>query len=159
MSEFGYDLAQESVNLFLEHEIHTNEVIDKKNKEVNRLVTKMENLERFLTLVANRTDDSNRVDLVDAADQAMVDKLREDPDLQHIFPHGKYTWKEKEVENLQRMINQHIEGPLQRKITMLTEQMVLDQHDLGKALEMFKSGVNRMNNMIDRILSNIQRAH
>ncbi|NGX38633.1 MAG: hypothetical protein K1000chlam2_01809, partial [Chlamydiae bacterium] len=117
MSEFGYDLAQESVNLFLEHEIHTNEVIDKKNKEVNRLVTKMENLERFLTLVANRTDDSNRVDLVDAADQAMVDKLREDPDLQHIFPLGKYTSKEKEVENLQRMINQHIDGPLQRKIT------------------------------------------
>lgn len=159
MAEFGYDLAGESVALFLKHEVETNNKIDLKNKKVDQLVTKMEELEVFLNLVANRTNDSNRLDLTNAEDQAFVDKLREEKDLQHIFPHGKYSWKENEIENLNRMIHQHIEGPIQRNISMLSEQMVLDQHDLSKAMEMFKSGLNRMNNLIDRISSNIQRAH
>ena len=159
MADFGYDLAGESVKLFLAHEVNTYDLIDKKNKEVDRLINKMEELESFLGLVANRTDASNRVDLTTAEDQAMIDRLRQHDDLRHIFPVGKYSWKEAEVENLNRMINQHIEGPLQRKLNMETEEMVLDQHELTKALEMFKGGLTRMNNLNDRIISNIAKAH
>ncbi len=159
MTEFGYDLAGESVNLFLCHEVTTHGNIDKKNKEVDRLVSKMEQLEHFLSLVAKRTDDSNRLDLLTAEEQSMVDYLRAHDDLRHIFPEGKYSWKEKDLENLNRSVSQHIEGPLQRKVNMETEEMVITQHELTKALDLFKNGLSRMNNLTDRILSNMQRSH
>lgn len=157
--KLGYDLAGESVNLFLAHEISTYAGIDRRNKEIDRLVTKMESLEEFLGFVANRTADSKRLDLDTAEDQQRVDNLRSHDDLRHIFPEGKYAWKETEIENLSRMLNQHIEGPLQRNINMETEKMVLDQHELTKALDIFKSGLTRMTNLIERILSNVQRSH
>lgn len=154
--QFGYNLAHESVGLFLTQEVHSNEIIDKKNKEVEQLVNRMEKLEQFLALVANRTDDSKRIDLMTAEEQAMVDHLR-DQGLAHIFPHGKYVWKDQEIENLTRMINQHIEGPLSRKITQMTEEIMLEQHEQSKAVELFNSGLKRMNNLIERIMNNIAR--
>lgn len=152
----GYNLAEESVGLFLTQEVHSNEIIDTKNKNVERLVNKMEKLEHFLALIANRTDDSKRIDLMIAEEQAMVDHLR-DQGLDHIFPHGKYVWKDQEIENLTRMINQHIEGPLSRTITQTTEEIMLEQHEQSKAVELFNSGLKRMNNLIERILNNIAR--
>lgn len=159
MTEFGYDLSGESVGLFLRHEVVTHGNIDVKNREIDRRVSKMEQLEKFLTFVAHRTDESNRLDLTTAEEQGMVDAIRTHDDLRHLFPEGKYTWKEKELENLTRSISQHIEGPLQRGINMDTEETVITQHELTKALDLFKNGLSRMNNLIDRILSNLQRSH
>jgi serine/threonine-protein kinase RIO1 len=155
-----HNLAWLSVNLFQQHEICVYDGIDRKNKEVDRLVTKMENLEHFLALVSQHTDESNRLDFsITAEMQEMVDNLRGDPELAPIFPHGKYVWKEKEIENLSRMIEQHIQGPLQRKINMTSEKMVLEQHELTKALEIFRNGQTRMSSFIEKILNNIMRAH
>ncbi len=156
MTTFGYELETESVNLFLIHEMHAYDKIDRKNKEVDALVTKMEDLEQFLSYIANKTDDSHRLDLTTAEEQQMVDHLREQG-LDTIFPPGKYEWKDAEVETLTRKITQHIEGPLQRKINTLTEQMVLEQHELTKILEIFRSGLNRMINLKERILSNMAK--
>ncbi len=158
-TNFGYNLADESVKLFLTQEVHSNTIIDGKNKQVEGLINRMEKLEEFLALVASRTDDSSRVDLMTAEEMAMVDGLREQEGLAHIFPHGKYSWKEAEIENLRRMINQHVEGPLSRKLTQTTEEIMLEQQEQSKAVELFNSGLKRMNNLIERIMNNIQRAH
>ncbi|MBS0630173.1 MAG: hypothetical protein JSS30_08150 [Verrucomicrobia bacterium] len=156
---FGSNLAGMSVDLFNLHEVHTHEKHDRINKEIDELVSKMEKLENFLALLANQTDDSNRVDLLSQEHQDFVDALRKHDDLRHLFPEGKYSWKDKELENLTRSLNQHIEGPLQRKINMKTEETVLDQHELTKALDLFKNGLSRMSNLIERILNNLQRSH
>lgn len=159
MTEFGYDLAGESVALFQRHEIHSHNTINEKNQKVSRHITQMEKLQKFLTLAAERTADSNRLEMTLAEDQALVDDLRSFGDVDHIFPPGKYVWKEKEIEHLQEKVSQHIQGPLQRQINMLSEEMVLIQHEDTKALDLFKNGLSRMTNMIERIQSNIQRQH
>ena len=162
MADYGTNLAQEAVNLFQLHETAVYNKIDRKNKQVDELVSKMEDLEKFLALVSDKLsgEETSRLDLLENEQMQIVDQLREKyPDLAHIFPHGKYSWKEGELDNLKRQINQHIEGPLQRKITMANEEILLEQHELTKALEIFRSMLTRVNNQIDRILTNIQRAH
>jgi len=154
-----YNLASESVNLFQLHETATHNRINQKNRQVNEWITRMEKLEKFLTLVAQRTEDSNRFDMTSAEDQALIDELRDIEELEHIFPHGQYVWKEKELEHMTEKVNQYIQGPLQRKIGVGSEEIVLIQHELTKALELFKNGLSRMNNLVERISSNIQRAH
>ena len=153
----GYNLAAESVALFNKHEIHTHYKIDTKNKQVEELVSQMEDLEVFVSMIAKRTEDSVNFDLQNEEDRKFVDKLREGSELAHIFPHGKYRWQGKEIDNLSRMINQHIEGPLQRKITMLSEEMLLEQNELSRALEIFRSGQKRMGDMIQQILNAMAR--
>ena len=147
----GYNPASEYVKLFGTLETHKYAKINCKSKQIASLVTRMEDLEAFLGLVASRTDDSNRLNFENAKDQAMIDKLRTEGNLEHIFRHGTYSWKDKEIENLTRLLNQHIEGPLQREISRLSEDMMLDQHELAKAVELFNSGLKRMTNLIERI--------
>jgi len=159
-SEFGYDLGGEAVELFQTHEASVYSKIEGHNETIDYYVNKMEDLEKFLSLLANRTEDSTRVDLTTAEEMELVDRLREEEDLRFVFPEGKYSWKTKEeIDNVTRLVNQKIEGPLQRKINMASEQMVLEQHELTKVLEIFRNGLSRMNNLIDRILGNIQKAH
>lgn len=152
-----YNLAQESVALFQTHEAHVYEKIAGKNAQVATLVDEMEAIEEFLGLVAERTDDSKRLDLTTAEEQGRVDRLRNLESLRHIFPNGKYSWKDEEITNLTRMLNQRIEGPLQRKINMLTEEIMLEHSELTKATELFNRGVQRMGGLIERILANMQR--
>ena len=158
--EFGYTLEKEALNLFCSHENRIHLGINQKNKQVDLLVDRMEQLEHFLSIVAAKTDDSGRLDLTNAEDQALVDKIRGYEELgEHVFPHGKYVWKEKEIEDLTRRVENYIQGSLQRKISITSEEIVLDQHDLNKTLEIFKGCITRMNNLIERILGNIQRGH
>lgn len=157
MADYGYDLAGESVALFQVHETHTYDKIDTKNKAIEQLVNEMEAVEDFLAFVANRTEDSKRLDLMTKEEQDRVDKLRENESLRHVFPEGKYTWKDEEITNLNRMLGQHIEGPLQRKISMKSEEIMLEQHELTKATELFNRGLQRMTGLSERILNNMMR--
>ena len=155
MADYGYDLAGESVSLFQVHETRTYETINGKNKEIEKLADEMEAIEDFLTFVANRTGDSKRLDLTTKEDQDRADRLRANESLRHVFPEGKYTWKDEEITNLNRMLGQHIEGPLQRKINMKSEEIMLAQHELAKATELFNRGLQRMSGLTERILSNM----
>ena len=157
MADYGYDLAGESVALFQVHETNTYNKIDTKNKEIEKLVDEMEAIEDFLAFVANRTEDSKRLDLMTTEEQDLVDKLRKNESLRHVFPEGKYTWKDEEITNLNRKLGQHIEGPLQRKISMKSEEIMLEQHELTKATELFNRGLQRMTGLTERILSNMMR--
>lgn len=157
MAEYGYDLAGESVALFGAHEAHAYKTIAGKNEQIEKLTCEMEQIEDFLNFVASRTDDSKRLDLTTKEEQDRVDRLRQNEALHHAFPEGKYCWKGEEITNLNRMLSQHIEGPLQRKITMTTEEIMLEQHDLSKASELFNRGLQRMTGLTERILSNMVR--
>jgi len=152
-------LGQISVNLYQLYETKTHETVAAKNKKVAEHITHMEKLQHFLSLVNERTKDSSRLDMSLAEDQALVDDLRAIPGTSHIFPHGKYEWKEKELEHLHEKVSQYIQGPLQRLINTGTEEMVLIQHELTKSLEIFNRNLQKMNGLNERIQSNIQRAH
>lgn len=78
------------------------------------------------------------------------------------FVHPTLTEKFKELtdnENVKRLVTQRIEGPLQRKVQMTTEQIMFDQNDLLKSAEMFNKTLQRMLNFIEQILRNINKAH
>lgn len=75
---------------------------------------------------------------------------------------SNYKKKLKELsedKNLERMVTQRIEGPLQRNINMTSEEVMHEQLELSKAVELFNRGMQRMLGLTDRILSNMQRAH
>jgi hypothetical protein len=158
-SGLGYDLAAESVLLYVNHEMHTHGSIAKRNDWVEHLVTKMEKLGHFLGVVASRGEESVRLDLSEE-EKILVDELRVYEDLRHIFPEGQYSWVGKQqLENLNRSISQHIEGPLQREIHTKTEENVLEQHELTETLSLFKTGMSRMHNLIEAINRNIKGMH
>ena len=155
---YGYDLAAESVALFQVHEARTYELIEIKNAAIERLADEMDTIEKFLAEVAARTDDSKRLSYnLTAEDQAKIDAMRENESIRHAFPQGKYEWKDEEINNLTRMLAQHVEGPLQRKVNMTSEEIMLEHHELTKATELFNRGVQRMTGLCERILSNMQR--
>jgi vacuolar-type H+-ATPase subunit I/STV1 len=155
---YGYDLAAESVDLFQVHEAHTYEKINIKNVAVERLADEMDTIEKFLAEVAVRTDDSKRLSYnLKAEDQSKIDAMRENESIRHAFPEGKYEWKDEEINNLTRMLAQYVEGPLQRKINMVSEEIMLEYHELTKATELFNRGVQRMAGLCERILSNMLR--
>ena len=180
MADFGYDLAGESVALFQQHEMRVHETIEVKNQEIEKLVTEMEELEWFLSLLANGSDaftqDGEHSIEVTGEDVARIKRLSDNPDLRHIFPPTKFSWMEGEIaqvatqlqeklgewaneDNMRRMVTQRVEGPLQRKISMKSEEIMLEQHDLTKAVELFNRGLQRMLGLNERILSNMQRMH
>ncbi len=179
---FGYDLAGESVRLFNAHELAVFQSIEDKNDVIEKLVYEMEDLNAFLSILADTsegftTENEHEVDY--EKDQRRIDlvrRLSSNPELQHIFPPTKSSWMEGEIvqvskdlkkqlsewqqgDNVQRLINQRIEGPLQRKINRTSEEIMLDQDNLSKATELFNRGLQRMLSLSERILSNIQRAH
>lgn len=153
----GYDLAADSVQLFLSHEEHTYKSIEDKNKHIDQLTTEMETIEKFLGEIAARTDDSKRLSFLTTEDQNWIDSLRKNDSIRHAFPEGKYEWKDDEISNLTRILSQHVEGPLQRKINMTSEEIMLDQHDLTKATELFNRGVQRITGLCETILRNMLR--
>jgi|GEM_PF-3013979 len=178
MADFGYDLAGESVALFQTHETHVYTLIEGKNREVDALVTEMEDLEHVLTLLADATEafkaDDDHIIEIDEQDAERIQRLAQNPELKHIFPPTKFSWMEGEItnvakelqttlkelssdDNLERMITQRIEGPLQRNISMKTEEIMQDQLELGKAVELFNKGMQRMLSLIERILSNMAK--
>lgn len=178
MSEFGYDLAGESVKLFHVHEARVYESIEGINKEIDQLVLEMEDLERFLSLLAetssNLEENDHKLELEDE-DIQRIERLSKNPDLRHIFPPHQFSWQEGEIkqvanqlqekltewaddDSLKRMVSQRIEGPVQRKIGMKSEEVMLEQHELTKATELFNRGVQRMLSLNERIISNMLRA-
>lgn len=162
VESFGYDLADMSVKLFLSHETHVGDVIESENKEVLRLADQMEDLEKFLALVKKRTDqESQRVDLQDAHERDLVDRLRGQEELKHIFDTpNQYTWKGKaDLENLSKLAQDYVTGPLQQKIARSAEKMVMEENKLTEVLSLFKAGHNRMERLIQEINSNIMRIH
>ncbi|MDN3506464.1 MAG: hypothetical protein P0S96_04470 [Simkaniaceae bacterium] len=178
MGDFGYDLAAESVGLFAAHEARVYEVIEGKNNEIDALVTEMEDLEHVLSLLAKasdsfKTDDQHVVE-IENEDVERIQRLSQNPELRHIFPSTKFSWMDGEItqvakdlneklkelssdDNLQRMITQRVEGPLQRNIGMKTEEVMHEQLELGKAVELFNKGLQRMISLTERILSNMAR--
>lgn len=155
----GYDLAAESVLLYVNHEMRVHGSIAKTNEWVERLTIKMEKLSQFLGIVASRGEESIRLDLTEE-EKILADELRTYEDLRHIFPEGQYSWVGKQqLENLNRSISQHIEGPLQREIHTETEKNVLEHHELTETLSLFKTGLSRMHNLIDAINRNIKGMH
>ncbi len=178
MSEFGYDLAGESVKLFHVHEARVYESIEGINKEIDQLVLEMEDLERFLSLLSqtsnNLEENDHKLELEDE-DIERIERLSKNPDLRHIFPPHQFSWQEGEItkvanqlqekltewsndDSMKRMVSQRIEGPIQRKIGMKSEEVMLEQHELTKATELFNRGVQRMLNLNERIISNMLRA-
>ncbi|NGX48254.1 MAG: hypothetical protein K1000chlam3_01645 [Chlamydiae bacterium] len=176
---YGSNLALESVKLFEKHEARVYEAIECKNQEIERLVIEMEDLEHFLSLLANASDafskdDPHQIE-VSEEDIVCIQRLAQNPELRHIFPPTKFSWTDGEIiavtkqlqeklkelsedKNLERMVTQRIEGPLQRKINMASEEIMHEQFELSKAVELFNRGMQRMLGLTDRILSNMQRA-
>ncbi len=157
-TEFGYDLASVSVDLFHDLEVHTNGKISALNDEVERLVIQMEELEGFLATIAHKTRDSKRCEFSTAEEQQLIDHLRQEYNLSHILPHGTYTWVDQEVDDTKQMVQKHIESPLTSKIGRTTEKALLHQQELSKVLEAFNAGLRRMTDLIRVISNNIQRA-
>lgn len=161
--EIDYNMAREAVGLFLMHEGRVHGAIDAKNNELISLVDEMEEIEQFLALLRNKTDDSQRVEFLLPHEQELVDSLRNRADLQHVFSNPyqhPYVWKgEGELKTLERLLTQHVEGPLNQKISMATQEMMLAENQLVEVLAMFRAGQNRMQELLRHINSNIQRIH
>lgn len=182
MGIYGYDLAGLSVDLFNLHEKRVLGVIGKKNVEIETLTKEMEDLQHFLSLLekasstfTNAAGSDHSLEL-SHEDIEKIQRLAANPELHHIFPPAKFSWKEGEItatveqikeklqewakdENVKRLISQRIEGPLQRKIGRKSEDIMLEQQELTKAVELFNRGLQRMLNLCERILSNMQRVH
>lgn len=181
MADFkcGYDLAGLSVRLFTDYETYVLQEISQKNEQIAKLVEEMEDLEFFLSLLAKTSaefdEKKDHIVEITAADAHRIQNLMENPELRHIFPPAKFSWKEGEItavakeiqgklqewsqdDNLKRLISQRIEGPLQRKITMETDNVRLSQEDLVKVAEICTKGLHRMTNLNERILNNMLRA-
>ena len=180
MSEFGSNLAAESVDLFRAFETKTYSVIEAKNLAIEQFLCQMEDLEEFLTIIAQGSDAFDAGDKTHLADFAhkkeLIGRLCKNPDLHHIFPPTKFSWVDEEIpavakqikgqleewqndDNMKRMIHQRIEGFLQREINRKSEEIMFDQQDLSKTADLFNRGLHRMCGLIDAIMRNIQRVH
>lgn len=168
------NLAAASVDLFMLHEEEIFRQIDDENAKIDDYVQEMELLNRFLAVV--QRDKTDKGLIVKDSDRKLIDELSKYEDLQHIFPKGeydwnkgdfdemmsrvqkleeRYSWENEKAENMKRQITQHLEGPLQRKITHASEKMVLKENKLNEALSLFKNGLNKMNDLISGILRNV----
>ncbi len=159
MDTIGYNPSIDWLNAYGAYEADTHNTINNQNKKVSGHINHMEKLQQFLTMATERTKDSNRLDMSRPEDQDLLAELLTYGGTEHIFPHGKTEWKEKELEHLHEKINQHIQGPLQRQVNSGTEEMVLLQHELTKALDLFKNGLKNNTDLITSINRRIQSAH
>ncbi|NGX39070.1 MAG: hypothetical protein KR126chlam1_00390 [Chlamydiae bacterium] len=165
---FGHNLALQSVQLFTLHEQKVLETIGEKNEEILKLTDQMNDLTSFLGLVETKlkNEDTVTARFINPDEHEVIDRIREalmeNPEglegALRLFAHGKYSWEVTELNSLKEMLGRYVEGPLQRKISMGSEEMVLNHHELTKVLDIFRSGLTRMNDQIQRILSNILRS-
>lgn len=174
----GHNVAKEWVDLFGMHEKHIHGVMELQNQKIEHLVKEMEELEFFLSKLKQQSDlfekDKTHKITISHADAARIKSLSENEDLRHIFSPTQFTWADEEIpavvnqieekiqewskdENLKRLLEQRIQGPLQRQISMTTEKVLLEQQDLTKVLEIFNSCLKRMNELISQIQANISR--
>lgn len=156
--DLGHNLAHEAVKLYGKHEMRVHKSIAETNEWVNKLTIKMEKLAQFLGIVNSRGEESVRLELTEE-EKILADELSGYDDLRHIFQ-GQYSWVGKQqLENLNRSISQHIEGPLQREIHTETEKNVLEHHELSEVLSMFKQLQSRLHNLMEAINRNIKGMH
>lgn len=174
----GYNPAEMAVNLYEKHEAHIHEVIKTKHEQLNQVVTQMEDLEFFLRKVKEQSelfqkDKKHKIE-ISHADAELIKRLSEQEKLSHIFTPSKFTWEDEEIvdlvtqcqkaigeccedENIKRLIEERIQGPMQREISMKTEEILYEQQELIKSLEIFRSIQKEASDAIRFILQNIQR--
>ncbi len=152
-------LSLEASKLFQAYETHHLRKTDNIIADIERITDEIKKLQIFLSEIGKHTDESMRVDWSsDPTKIQLVDDVR--AICPQLIDHGVYSWKGgKEVENLIERTNNHINRTLSPQISQKSAMLTQAQYENNEVLEVMTNAHKDFKTLIDRIQSNLQRAH
>lgn len=155
--------AFEAVKAHSSYEASKSAGIDATQNELEDLVEKMEDIQRFLSLLNVSRDQSFQIDWErDHEKRELLVRMMKDPALAYLFPDGKAAWKGQTLQELGGAVEQigaffegilkgdtHIEEKLGHHVSrIITPQMNLKMSKLTKETSEQNQAVDIMNSIV-----------
>ncbi len=168
--QYGYNLAHLNVELAAKLDSVENEKGQRANAEIERLTSRMEDMTKLSRMLNGKwNDDAVNIEFIDRGQRELIDRVQQslqydyqaherditDPLLRY-FQSGTYSFKRDELKNFMEMLDQHVQGPMQRDISRKIENLLLDKREQTEVMAMFTKALNDMFREIQAILRNMK---